>query len=103
MIPSDVLAILLGAVAKGFISGQVARLTGLSPEISGGVAGILLYLFGDRIHPLLKPFGLGVLAGSIAPAVAKALGLPASSSSSPEEIEEVAMSPREYIWLTYGV
>lgn len=69
-----VAAIVAGAGAAGAVQGLVKGVAPtLTPEIAGAVAGGLLYYFGDRVHPLVKAFGVGVLAGSLAPLIQKVI------------------------------
>jgi len=66
--------IVAGAGASGTISGLVKTVVPqIAPDIAGAVAGGLLYFFGDRIHPLVKAFGVGVLAGSLKGMIEKAI------------------------------
>jgi len=79
----DLLIMGIGAGAKGAIAGYVQK---FAPEIgvetAGIVSGGLLYYFGDRIHPIVKKFGAGVLIGSIGQ-FAETI-IPKGSSSSPK-------------------
>lgn len=48
-------------VVKSWLPEQTA---GMADEVIAAIAGFLLFYFGDRLHPLLTPFGLGAfLAG----------------------------------------
>jgi len=80
-----VAAIVAGAGASGTISGLLKGvLPAIAPDIAGAIAGGALYYFGDRIHPLLKAFGVGVLAGSLKGTIEKAIpALGGRSSPSP--------------------
>jgi len=87
-----VAAIVAGAGASGAVSGVLKGvMPSIAPDIAGAIAGGALYYFGDRIHPLVKAFGVGVLAGSLKGTIEKAIptigggGSPSSSggSSSP--------------------
>ena len=56
----------VGSGAKGAISGYVKKfLPDVGVDIAGVLAGGALYYFGDRIHPLVRKFGAGVLIGAI--------------------------------------
>lgn len=41
----------------------------ISAEIVGVGTGILVFLYGDRIHPILRYFGIGIIAGSLEPRI----------------------------------
>jgi len=70
----EVAAIVAGAGATGTVQGILKSvIPQIAPELAGAVAGGLLWYFGDRVHPLVKAFGLGVLAGSLAPMIAGAI------------------------------
>ena len=56
----------IGSGAKGAISGYVKKfLPDVGVDIAGILAGGALYYFGERIHPLVRKFGAGVLIGAI--------------------------------------
>ena len=56
----------VGSGAKGAIAGYVKKfLPDVGVDIAGILAGGALYYFGDRIHPLVRKFGAGVLIGAI--------------------------------------
>ena len=56
----------LGAGASGTVVGFVKDfMPGVSEDIAQIVVGGGLYLFGDRIHPLVRKFGAGVLISGI--------------------------------------
>lgn len=62
--------IVVGSGAKGAVAGVVQRFAkDMDVDTAGLVAGALMYLFGDRLHPYVKYAGIGVLAGSLAPKV----------------------------------
>jgi len=70
----QVLAIVAGAGLSGTVSGLVKGVVPqIAPDIAGAGAGLLLWYFGDRIHPLVKAFGVGVLAGSLKGMIEKAI------------------------------
>jgi len=70
----QVAAIVAGAGATEMVQDLVKGFAPqIAPEIAGGAAGALLYYFGDRIHPLVKAFGVGLLAGSLSPMISRAL------------------------------
>jgi len=72
----QVAAIVLGAGASGAITGAVQKFApqmAIAPDILGAGVGAVLYYFGDRIHPLVKAFGVGVLAGSLKGTIEKAI------------------------------
>jgi len=63
---TDLAAAGLGAGAKAMIEDWVAKQFPAFPtQYAGIVAGLLLYIYGDRVHYILKNFGAGVLIGSI--------------------------------------
>lgn len=71
---AKVLAIVAGAGTSGAVSGALKGvLPQVAPDIVGAGAGLLLYLFGDRVHPLVKAYGVGVLAGSLKGTIEKAI------------------------------
>jgi len=62
----DLLIMGAGAGAKGLIVKQVQKfIPEVGAEMAGIISGGLLYYFGDRIHPIVKKFGAGVLISSI--------------------------------------
>jgi len=84
----QVLAIVAGAGLSGTVSGLVKGVVPqITPDIAGAGAGLLLWYFGDRVHPLVKAFGVGVLAGSLKGMIEKAippvLGAPAAPAGAP--------------------
>mgnify|MGYP001626306006 CR=1 FL=1 len=57
-----------GAGTKGTIAGWLKSKfpqLGISEDLIGAIIGLLLWKFGDKIHPLVKTFGVGVLIGAI--------------------------------------
>ena len=62
----DLLIMGIGSGSKGAIAGW---LTKFAPELGVDTAGLIagggLYLFGARLHPLVRKFGAGVLIGAI--------------------------------------
>ncbi|MDI6905670.1 MAG: hypothetical protein QMD13_09360 [Candidatus Bathyarchaeia archaeon] len=56
----------IGAGAKGTVTGWLSKvMPGVSEDIAALIAGGALYWFGDRIHPMVKKFGAGVLIAGI--------------------------------------
>ena len=56
----------VGAGASGAVAGWLKKvLPGVTEDIATVVAGGALYYFGDRIHPMVKKFGAGVLISGI--------------------------------------
>jgi len=85
-------AVVLGAAAAGAVSGLVRKVVPVGAEIAGAIGGGLMYWQGERIHPLVKWAGIGVLAGSVAPAIAKhipAVGEGGGGGGSQEAPEDV--------------
>jgi len=79
----DLLVMGLGAGAKGALAGWVAKIApALSEDVAAGLAGGLMYYFGDRIHPLVKKFGAGVLIAAIGQYTA---GITAALAPAPAE------------------
>jgi len=105
-----VAAIVAGAGASGAVSGLVKNFVPqIAPDIAGAIAGGALYYFGDRVHPLLKAFGVGVLAGSLKGMIEKAIppiggssSSSSSSSSSPTTQTSAQQMAKAYL-LTQGV
>jgi len=62
----DLLIMGAGAGAKGAIVSQVQKvIPEIGAEAAGIISGGLIYYFGDRIHPIVKKIGAGVLISSI--------------------------------------
>ena len=56
----------IGAGAKGAIAGYVQKFVPeIGVDIAGLIAGGALYYFGDRLSPLVRKFGAGVLISAI--------------------------------------
>lgn len=56
----------IGAGSGGAVAGWLKNLMpGVSEDIATIIAGGGLYLFGDRIHPLVRKFGAGMLVQGI--------------------------------------
>jgi len=72
---AKVAVIAVGAGASGAVASQVVKaLPQVPAEFAGAGAGVLAYLYGDRIHPLVKYAGIGIIAGSLSPRIASWLG-----------------------------
>ncbi|MEM2534049.1 MAG: hypothetical protein QXK12_08525 [Candidatus Nezhaarchaeales archaeon] len=61
----DVLVAGIGAALKGTIEGYINRFFPALSGWSGLIAGALLYMYGDRVHKMLKVFGAGVLIAAV--------------------------------------
>lgn len=91
----DIAVMGIGAGAKGAVTGLVQQfLPDIGAEIGGIIAGGLLYMYGDRVHPLLQKFGAGVLISAIGGFTENLipqlnLGLKSSSGSSNTENSNV--------------
>lgn len=71
---TKVAAIVAGAGTSGAVAGLLKGfLPTIAPDIAGAIVGGALFYFGDRVHPLLKAFGVGVLAGSLKGTIEKAI------------------------------
>jgi len=94
-----VAAIVAGAGASGAVSGLVRNFVPqIAPDIAGAIVGGALYYFGDRVHPLLKAFGVGVLAGSLKGMIEKAIppigGAPAPAAPAPTRVTSALEAAR---------
>jgi len=70
----QVAAIIAGAGTSGAVAGLVKGFVPqIAPDIAAAVVGGLLYYFGERVHPLLKAYGVGVLAGGLKGTIEKAI------------------------------
>lgn len=79
----------LGAGMVGTVTGYVRNiLPSVSEDIGGLIAGGLMYMYGDRIHPYVQVFGAGVLIssiGAITKGIVPAIGGGGSNPSNPEK------------------
>lgn len=88
-----VAAIVGGAGASALVASQVQKfMPDVGTEIAGAGTGLILYLYGDRIHPLVKYAGIGVIAGTMMPRVAEWFG-----GMMPEGEEEEAETKTELL------
>jgi len=62
---TDVVVMGVGAALKGTIEGYINRFFPALVGWGGLIAGALLYMYGDRIHEMVKKFGLGVLVAAV--------------------------------------
>jgi len=70
----QVAAIVAGAGATEMVQDLVKGFAPqIAPELAGAAVGGVLFYFGDRVHPLVKAFGVGLLAGSLSPMISRAL------------------------------
>ena len=70
-----VAAIVAGAGASAVVASQVQKFApDVGAEIAGAGTGLILYLYGDRLHPLVKYAGIGIIAGALLPRVAEWFG-----------------------------
>jgi len=102
--PEDMMtavAVIAGAGTEGTVAGVLKGLVpNIAPDIIATGAGLLLFLFGDRVHKLLKAYGLGLMAGGLKGTIEKAIppigGAPttptSSSSSSSSSAEQAAQA-----------
>jgi len=98
---ADLIAMILGAGTKH----MVARLLGrfLPPEWAGLLVGVGLYWFGDRVHPLVKTYGTGMLVASAGQLLAGFVPALAPRARRWGGGGEYYDSPEEYIKAKYGV
>ncbi len=57
-----------GAGAKGTVAGWLTSTfpqLKLTEDLAGALVGFLIWKFGEKVHPLVKTFGAGVLIGAI--------------------------------------
>jgi len=101
--PEDMMtavAVIAGAGTEGTVAGALKNLVPtIAPDMIATGAGLLLFLFGDRVHKLLKAYGLGLMAGGLKGTIEKAIppiGAPpattSSSSSSSSSAEQAAQA-----------
>jgi len=84
-----------GAGATDQVATQVQKVVPqLGVEMAGAGAGVLCYLYGERLHPLVKWAGIGLIAGSLMPRVKQWLGgiAPAAAPAAGTGVPKTAAS-----------
>jgi len=75
--PEDMMtavAVIAGAGTEGTVAGVLKGvLPNVAPDLVATGAGLLLFLFGDRVHKLVKAYGLGLMAGGLKGTIEKAI------------------------------
>jgi len=72
---AKVFAVIAGAGASDLVQGQVQKaVPQVGGEMAGAGAGVIAYLYGDKVHPLVKWLGIGIMAGSLSPRLKGYLG-----------------------------
>jgi len=81
---AKVIAVIAGAGASDLVQGQVQKVVPqVGAEMAGAGAGVVAYLYGERVHPLVKWLGIGIMAGSLSPRVKGYLGGLAPAAGAP--------------------
>ena len=67
---TDLIAAVVGAGASGALvevirSWLPAQTEGMGDEAVAAIAGFLLFYYGDRLHPILVPFGFGAFLSGV--------------------------------------
>jgi len=96
---AKVIAIVGGAGASGLVASQIVKaLPQVPAEFGGAGAGLIAFLYGARVHPLVKWAGIGIIAGSLMPRIASWLGglAPAGAPAGAPAVSEVDQAALAY-------